>query len=191
MWYLWAAAHGTGPEQTAHLQKVLSKAASAIPDCVMLSLALADSYEAEKRQPEAQAVYDVRLSLLAPTPFILPHRACCHSRARRAPLAYPAYSVPRAPSAPVRVAAATCCEQLGMQGLINKVEGDPTFSVEAGSAVWMQNMLFQQRNAAGAKNAQQATRKVFVQVCPAHLSRLCACTLGRFRRGGATVSTAA
>jgi hypothetical protein len=39
-----------------------------------------------------------------------------------------------------------------------------TFSVEAGSAVWVQYMLFQQRSAPNMKVAQEGTRKVFMQV---------------------------
>lgn len=39
-----------------------------------------------------------------------------------------------------------------------------TLSVEAGSAVWLQYMLFQQRSAADITSAQQGTRKVFMQV---------------------------
>ena len=52
-----------------------------------------------------------------------------------------------------------------MQGMAKRMEaGGEGLPAEAGSAAWMQFMLFQQRSAATLKAAQKGTRTVFMQV---------------------------
>ena len=60
VWYAWAVAWDTGAsEDRDHAQRVLSLAAAAIPDCPLLSCALADALEARRQHPEALQVYEV------------------------------------------------------------------------------------------------------------------------------------
>jgi endonuclease/exonuclease/phosphatase (EEP) superfamily protein YafD len=59
-----------------------------------------------------------------------------------------------------------------LQALAKRIESSgEAGSVEAGSSMWMQFMLFQQRNASNTRLAQQGTRKVFMQArfsCACH-----------------------
>jgi hypothetical protein len=69
VWYAWAVAHDRdGGENVAHQQAVLDKARQALPDCVMLHFALADSYESQSRLPEALGIYEV----ICPCAFAFP-----------------------------------------------------------------------------------------------------------------------
>ena len=65
MWCEWAELWREYGEEhhSNHVCDTLRDACSALPDCVMLSFALADALHAAKKAPEALAVYAVRVYL--------------------------------------------------------------------------------------------------------------------------------
>lgn len=65
MWYEWAVVWRRGAEEhsSAHECAVLKQACAALPDCVMLSFALADALEATGKHAEALKVFEVCCTL--------------------------------------------------------------------------------------------------------------------------------
>lgn len=61
IWYEWAVLWRRGADEhsSAHECAVLKQAAAALPDCVMLSFALADALEATGKHSEALKVFEV------------------------------------------------------------------------------------------------------------------------------------
>jgi hypothetical protein len=70
MWYAWAVVWdgSSGAADAAeHEQTVLTLASTALPECVMLTFALADVLEAHKQAQEALQVHEVRGQLMFTT----------------------------------------------------------------------------------------------------------------------------